>query len=89
MHRPVTDVGRWLGHVVKGYFNYHAVPTNFRALRVFRDEVTRRWWQRLCRRSDKGDIAWEQMKQLAETWLPKPHILHRWPNVRFAVKYPR
>jgi RNA-directed DNA polymerase len=89
MHRPVTGVGRWLGHVVKGYFNYHAVPTNFRALRVFRDEVTRRWWQRLCRRSDKGDIAWEQMKQLADAWLPKPHILHRWPNVRFAVRYPR
>ncbi|PKU23090.1 hypothetical protein CWS72_17815, partial [Telmatospirillum siberiense] len=22
-------------------------------------------------------------------WLPKPRILHPWPNQRFAVKYPR
>ena len=41
MHQPVPTVGKWLGHVVKGYFNYHAVPTNFHTLRVFRDAITR------------------------------------------------
>ena len=25
-HEPVTKVGRWLNRVVRGYFNYHAVP---------------------------------------------------------------
>src|SRR5437016_1723755 len=54
MHHSLPSVGKWLGHVVKGYFNYHAVPTNIRALRTFRDEIVRRWRRTLCRRSDKG-----------------------------------
>jgi transposase len=35
MHQPIPEQGKWLGRVVRGYFNYHAVPTNARALRVF------------------------------------------------------
>jgi len=34
MHQPIPDQGRWLGQVVRGIFAYHAVPTNFRALRA-------------------------------------------------------
>src|SRR6516225_1304760 len=32
MHQRIPDQGKWLGRVVRGYFNYHAVPTNARAL---------------------------------------------------------
>jgi hypothetical protein len=28
MHQPIPVQGKWLGHVVTGYFHYHAVPTN-------------------------------------------------------------
>src|SRR5215468_1088054 len=28
MHQPIPEQGRWLWHVVRGYFNYHAVPMN-------------------------------------------------------------
>jgi group II intron reverse transcriptase/maturase len=89
MHQPIPVVGKWLGHVVKGYFNYHAVPTNIRALRTFRDEIIRRWWHTLSRRSDKADILRDRMRKLADEWLPQPRILHAWPNVRFAVTHPR
>ena len=27
MHQPIPAQGKWLWHVVQGYFNYHAVPT--------------------------------------------------------------
>ena len=27
-HLPIPTQGRWLGAVVRGYFAYHAVPTN-------------------------------------------------------------
>ena len=40
MHLPIPAQGKWLGSVVRGYFNYHAVPTNGRALHVFRHHVT-------------------------------------------------
>jgi RNA-directed DNA polymerase len=29
------------------------------------------------------------MKCIADAWLPKPRILHPWPEQRFAVKHPR
>src|ERR1700738_3387309 len=53
MHHPIPQQGKWLGHVVRGYFNYHAVPMNFRSLAVFRVEVAKRWRRVLSRRSQE------------------------------------
>jgi len=89
IHQPIPQQGKWLRQVVIGYFNYHAVPTNFRALRAFRDEITRRWRRALSQRSQKGDLTWERMNKLVDDWLPKPRILHPWPEKRFAVTHPR
>jgi RNA-directed DNA polymerase len=89
MHWPVPELGKWLGLVVKGYFNYHAVPTNYRALVRFRDEVTRRWQRALSRRSDRATVTWARIRKLADEWLPQPRIRHPWPAQRFAVRYPR
>jgi RNA-directed DNA polymerase len=89
MHRPIPEQGKWLRRVVRGYFNYHAVPTNARALDVFRHHVTDLWRRALRRRSQKDRITWARMTQLANEWLPKPMILHPWPSDRFAVTHPR
>jgi RNA-directed DNA polymerase len=89
MHQPIPDQGKWLGRVVSGYFNYHAVPTNGPALAVFGHHVTDLWRHTLRRRSQKDRITWAQMTQLANAWLPKPIILHPWPSARFAVTHPR
>jgi RNA-directed DNA polymerase len=89
MHQTIPQQGYWLWQVVNGYFNYHAVPTNSRALHVFRHHVTDLWRRTLRRRSQKDRITWARMTQLAEDWLPKPIVLHPWPSVRFAVKHPR
>jgi group II intron reverse transcriptase/maturase len=89
MHQPIPVQGMWLRHVIRGYFNYHAVPTNFRALVVFRTEIAKRWRRVLSRRSDTGQVDWARMNRLIDDWLPKPRIVHPWPNKRFAVSYPR
>src|SRR5215211_7358040 len=89
MHLPIPAQGKWLGRVVRGYFNYHAVPTNARALDVFRHHVTDLWRRTLRRRGQKDRITWARMTQLANAWLPKPIILHPWPSERFAVTHPR
>src|SRR5882757_3726314 len=89
MHQSIPVQGKWLRQVVRGYFNYHAVPTNSGAVGSFRDEVTRSWWRSLRRRSQRHALDWERMKQLADDWLPKPYILHPWPETRFAVRHPR
>jgi group II intron reverse transcriptase/maturase len=89
MHEPIPDQGKWLGQVVRGYFNYFAVPTNGRALDVFRHHVTDLWRRTLRRRSQKDRITWKRMTKLADDFLPKPVILHLWPSDRFAVRHPR
>jgi group II intron reverse transcriptase/maturase len=89
MHQPIPALGKWLGRVVSGYFNYHAVPTNGRALHVFRNHVIDLWRRTLRCRSQKDRITWARMTKLADAWLPKPTILHPWPSIRFAVRHPR
>jgi RNA-directed DNA polymerase len=89
MHQPIPLQGRWLQQIVSGHFNYHAVPTNSRALHAFRHSVAELWHRSLRRRSQKDGMSWQRFTQLANDWLPKPKILHPWPERRFAVKHPR
>jgi RNA-directed DNA polymerase len=89
MHQPVPEQGRWLKQVVSGFFNYHAVPTNSRALSAFRYHVTVLWHRTLRRRSQRDRFSWDRITKLADDWLPRPRILHPWPSIRFAVKHPR
>jgi RNA-directed DNA polymerase len=89
MHQSIPEQGKWLKQVTTGFFNYHAVPTNWAALGAFRAEITKRWRWSLSRRSQKGGLTWARMLKLADDWLPKPRILHPWPNQRFAVRHPR
>jgi RNA-directed DNA polymerase len=89
MHQPIPSQGRWLKQIATGHFAYYAVPTNSRALSAFRHYVTDLWRRALRRRSQKDGLTWERMTKLADDWLPQPHILHPWPDVRFDVKHPR
>ncbi len=86
MHHPIPEQGRWLARVLQGHYNYYAVPDNSEALRGFREAVIRLWRKTLARRSQKGRITWERLRRLADRWLPRPRILHPWPNVRFDAR---
>ena len=89
MHDPLARQGKWLGQVVQGWFNYHAVPTNFRALGAFRFNVVDLWRRSLRRRSQKDVTTWDRIESRARESLPLPKILHPWPSERFRVKHPR
>ena len=89
MHQPIPVQGHWLRQVVTGHFAYYAVPTNYRALSAFLHYVTDLWRRALRRRSQKDRFTWDRMTRLINDWLPKPRILHPWPDKRFAVSYPR
>jgi len=89
MHQSIPAQGKWLAQVVRGYYNYFAVPTNSPALSAFRHHIVALWRRTLRRRSQKDNTTWARMFRLADEWLPKPSILHPWPNARFAVRHPR
>jgi RNA-directed DNA polymerase len=89
LHWPIPEQGKWLKQIVNGHFAYFAVPTNARALAAFRHHVEELWRRTLRRRSQKDGFTWDRTTKVADHWLPKPRILHPWPDVRFAVKHPR
>jgi RNA-directed DNA polymerase len=89
INASIPEQGKWLGQVVRGYFAYHAVPTNSQSLKTFRYHVTCAWLRLLQRRSQRTRWTWEKMTRLAGQWLPMPRIQHPWPDQRFAVTHPR
>jgi group II intron reverse transcriptase/maturase len=89
MHQPIPQQGEWLRQGITGYFAYHAVPTNSRSLQTFRDCVMKLWRRSLRRRGQRDKTTWERIKRLADDYLPKPRVLHPWPEQRFAVRHPR
>jgi RNA-directed DNA polymerase len=41
------------------------------------------------KRSNTDRVPFPRHQRLADDWLPKPRILHPWPEMRFAVRHPR
>ena len=78
-----------IGAVVRGYFQYHAVPGNEQRLRTFRNDVQRRWLRQLRRQSQRSRWTWARFQERLGAVLPQIEILHPWPNERFAAKHPR
>src|SRR6267154_850066 len=71
MHQPIPEQGQWLAQVVRGYFAYHAVPTNVSALNAFLHYVKRIWMRTLRRRGQKHRVTWARIARLAGDFLPQ------------------
>lgn len=56
-HDSISQQGQWLGQVVRGYFNYHAVPTNAKSLSAFRHHVANLWRQLRTPGSVRGVLS--------------------------------
>ena len=89
MHEPIKRVGEWLGRVLNGYYQYHAVPGNWASLNRFRERIGRYWRHALERRSQRGQLKADRITRLFNRWLPKPRLAHPYPDVRFDARYPR
>lgn len=84
-HEPVPVVGRWLNRVIKGYLNYHAVPTNMYRLSGFLSEVCRAWRHALLRRSQRHRLSWSRLNRLVRKYVPPCRVVHPFPSERFHV----
>jgi RNA-directed DNA polymerase len=85
-HWPIPEQGRWLASVLRGHFNYYAVPGNIDAVSAFRDQVRRLWRETLRRRSQRSRMTWERFGRIDARWLPPARIVHPHPSVRFAAR---
>ena len=85
MHEPPALVGAWLKRVVRGHYQYFAVPGNRTALSLFRHRVCLHWKSALIRRSQRN-INWKYLDRLFDRWIPTPRILHPYPSDRFDAR---
>jgi group II intron reverse transcriptase/maturase len=83
-HQPIAEQGVWLGAVVRGHCAYYGVPTNSDAIAAFRTQATRLWKRSLQRRGQRPRLNWGRMRRYSARWLPPAHIVHPWPEQRFA-----
>jgi len=89
MHASIGATVGWLISVVRGYFQYHAVPDNEERLRAFRNDVLRLWLRQLRRRSQRSRWTWKRFQERLGVLLPPVEIQHPWPTARFAARHPR
>jgi len=78
-NRHLSLVEQWitLGQKMKGHFNYYGITGNSRKLANFHNEVKLIWHKWLSRRSQKGNLTWEQFQRLLKQYpLPSPHVIH-------------
>ena len=92
MHERVNVVGQWLKRVVEGYYRYHAVPGNTVTLEALPlpalwNPVACRAWLR--RRSQRSRPSWKRFRPTFDRWIPRPRVLHPYPDVRFDATHPR
>lgn len=87
MHDSIPTTLKWLSSVLSGHMNYYSVPGNTRSIALFHYEVVRRWLKMLRRRSQRKKLVWEKFGPWARHYLPKPRVLHPYPEMRFQARY--
>jgi len=85
MHVPIAQVGAWLKSVLRGYYQYHAIPGNLSVLSGFRHRVARLWFRTLSQRSQRRP-TWRQLGPIFDHWLPIPQVVHDYPDARFDAR---
>ncbi len=86
MHAPIAQVGEWLRSVLRGYYQYHAVPGNLPILSRFRHQVARLWFRTLGQRSQRR-LTWGKLGASFDHWLPNPRVVHAYPDARFDARF--
>lgn len=75
MHAPVATQHRWIASVLRGHYAYYGLPSNWHRMAGFRDELRRRWFKVLRRRSQR-QLTWPRFNAMLARLppLPDPHI---------------
>lgn len=86
-HDLVAEQHRWLVAVVRGHYQYYAVPGNYRALHTFCRHVRNAWHHGLQRRSQRARWKRTKLERVERRFpLPAPRIIHPCPFNRFDAR---
>jgi RNA-directed DNA polymerase len=85
MHEPVGLTLKWLRSVLTGHMNYYSVPGNSQSASLFNNEIVKRWFKILRRRSQRFTLTWERFGPWVRRLLPAVRAVHPYPEMRFAL----
>jgi len=83
MHVPIAQVGEWLRSVLRGYYQYHAVPGNLAVL----VSVPAPGGAPLVQNAEPAQSTEAKLGPIFDHWLPIPHVVHAYPDVRFDARF--
>ena len=76
-HNDVADQYRTLVLKIKGHYQYYGITCNARRLNAFREGVQKLWWKWLGRRSQRGEMGWQDFNLLKKTYpFPFAVVVH-------------
>ena len=76
-HRPLDEQQRHLARTIRGHCGYYGLTGNSKRLSGFRYWVIRHWRKALARRSRKGRVTWDRMKEILDRYpLPPATVVH-------------
>jgi site-specific DNA recombinase len=88
MHARIPGTTKWLQQVVRGYFQYHAVPGNWERMKRISPGCVAHLVSSLTRRSQRSRLNWERFRSRLGDLLPPVQIPQPYPDERFDGKHP-
>jgi len=73
-HDPIEEQYKTLCSKLRGYYQYHGVRSNYKALETVFEYTEKAWRRWLSRRSHKGKVRFEDLRKCYP--LPPPRIVH-------------
>ena len=89
LHMPPRQTLAWLVRVLRGHANYYSVPGNIVRVSEFRQQLVKRWYKLLRRRSQRTSVNWSWFGPWVTSNLPKVRVVHPFPEERFYAKHPQ
>lgn len=87
MHDSPAKTLKWIQAVIRGHMNYYGVPGNCKSVNTFREEIVKRWYKMLKRRSQRSALNWSRFGNWLRRHLITVRVVHPYPEMRFCAKY--
>ena len=83
-HDPIEEQYKTLCSKLRGYYQYHGVRSNYKALETVFEYTEKAWRYWLSRRSHKGKVLFDDLRKSYP--LPLPRIVHNIWHSLWAAK---
>lgn len=82
-HLPIKDQAGQINAMLRGYFNYFAVPYGGKQLHPIREVIIRYWRKTLSSRSQSGAVSWSKFEKILDNYpICRPKMRYSYEEFR-------